>query len=40
MELWDADDQLGGGGGGWFKDLDKLRLNHFIWLVFEAMNLN
>lgn len=27
-------------GGGWFKDLDKLRLNHFIWLVFEAMNLN
>lgn len=24
----------------WFKDLDKLRLNHFIWLVFEAMNLN
>lgn len=23
-----------------FKDLDKLRLNHFIWLVFEAMNLN
>lgn len=42
MEWWDADDQLGGGGGGrlWFKDLDKLRLNHFIWLVFEAMNLN
>ena len=40
MKWWDADDQLGGGGGLWFKDLDKLRLNHFIWLVFEAMNLN